>query len=115
MRHKILFRSTCLLCSYVYSRFFVNLFNFPDDPLSWQQINCLPLSCRVHGRCPPQSKSECEVIMMVGLPGAGKTYFAEQQRTEHREKQYNILGTNLILDKMKVSPNQVNVDLSTCV
>ncbi|CAH8677404.1 unnamed protein product [Schistosoma haematobium] len=73
-----------------------------DDPLSWQQINCLPLSCRVHGRCPPQSKSECEVIMMVGLPGAGKTYFAEQQRTEHREKQYNILGTNLILDKMKV-------------
>ncbi|CAI2735211.1 unnamed protein product [Schistosoma spindalis] len=77
--------------------------NIPsDDPLSWQQINCLPLSCRVHGRCPPQSKSECEVIMMVGLPGAGKTYFAEQQKTEHREKQYNILGTNLILDKMKV-------------
>ncbi|KAH8867594.1 Heterogeneous nuclear ribonucleoprotein U-like protein 1 [Schistosoma japonicum] len=77
--------------------------NIPsDDPLSWQQINSLPLSCRVRGRCPPQSKAECEVIMMVGLPGAGKTYFAERLKAEHREKQYNLLGTNLILDKMKV-------------
>ncbi|CAH8633916.1 unnamed protein product [Heterobilharzia americana] len=77
--------------------------NIPgDDPLSWQLINNLPLSCRIHGRCPPQSKSECDVIMMVGLPGAGKTYFAERYIAEHREKQYNVLGTNLILDKMKV-------------
>nr|CAH8872812.1 unnamed protein product [Trichobilharzia regenti] len=73
-----------------------------DDPLSWQLMNNLPISCRVHGRCPPQSKSECEVIMMIGLPGAGKTYFTERYTAEHREKQFNVLGTNLILDKMKV-------------
>ncbi|CAH8658212.1 unnamed protein product [Heterobilharzia americana] len=45
---------------------------------------------------------------MVGLPGAGKTYFAERYIAEHREKQYNVLGTNLILDKMKVMALLVN-------
>ncbi|CAL8097417.1 unnamed protein product [Calicophoron daubneyi] len=73
-----------------------------DDPMSWQLMNSVSISSRVHGRMPPASKAECEVIMMIGLPGAGKTYYAERFRADHREKQYNVLGTNLILDKMKV-------------
>lgn len=70
--------------------------------MSWSLLNELDLESRVHGRLPPASKAECEMIMMVGLPGAGKTYFADRLKADNRELQYNVLGTNLILDKMKV-------------
>lgn len=41
--------------------------------------------------------------MMVGLPGAGKTYWAEKHAGANKEKRYFVLGTNNIIDKMKVS------------
>ena len=44
-----------------------------------------------------------QVIMMCGLPGAGKTVWAEKHSQENKEKRYNILGTNNIIDKMKVT------------
>jgi signal recognition particle GTPase len=43
-----------------------------------------------------------QVIMMVGLPGAGKTVWAEKHSIANLEKKYNVLGTNNIIDKMKV-------------
>lgn len=48
------------------------------------------------------SPSQCEVIMMVGLPASGKTTWAEKWMKEHPEKRYVLLGTNLALDQMKV-------------
>lgn len=45
---------------------------------------------------------DCEIIMMVGLPASGKTTWAEKWVREHPEKRYVLLGTNLILDQMKV-------------
>lgn len=45
---------------------------------------------------------ECEVIMMVGLPASGKTTWAEKWAKQHPEKRYALLGTNLILERMKV-------------
>ncbi|XP_009758277.1 uncharacterized protein [Nicotiana sylvestris] len=45
---------------------------------------------------------DCEVIMMVGLPASGKSTWAEKWVTEHPEKRYVLLGTNLALDLMKV-------------
>ncbi|KAK7327970.1 hypothetical protein VNO77_22064 [Canavalia gladiata] len=45
---------------------------------------------------------DCEVIMMVGLPASGKTTWAEKWVKDHPEKRYVLLGTNLILDQMKV-------------
>ncbi|KAL3624943.1 hypothetical protein CASFOL_031611 [Castilleja foliolosa] len=45
---------------------------------------------------------DCEVIMMVGLPASGKTTWAEKWVKEHREKRYVLLGTNLVLEQMKV-------------
>lgn len=48
------------------------------------------------------SKKECEVIMMVGLPAAGKTTWAENWTKDHPDKRYMILGTNLALEQMKV-------------
>ncbi|CAA0837168.1 Unknown protein [Striga hermonthica] len=45
---------------------------------------------------------DCEVIMMVGLPASGKTTWAEKWVKEHPEKRYVLLGTNLVLEQMKV-------------
>ncbi|KAJ0735061.1 putative heterogeneous nuclear ribonucleoprotein U, SPRY [Helianthus annuus] len=44
----------------------------------------------------------CELIMMVGLPASGKTTWAERWVNDHPEKRYILLGTNLVLDQMKV-------------
>ncbi|KAK9267331.1 hypothetical protein L1049_009755 [Liquidambar formosana] len=48
------------------------------------------------------SHSDCEVMMMVGLPASGKTTWVEKWVKEHPEKRYVLLGTNLALDQMKV-------------
>lgn len=48
-------------------------------------------------------ESKCEVIMMVGLPASGKSTWAEKWVNEHPEKRYILLGTNLILEQMKVT------------
>lgn len=49
-----------------------------------------------------QNVSECEAIMMVGLPASGKSTWAENWVKNHPEKRYILLGTNLVLDQMKV-------------
>lgn len=41
--------------------------------------------------------------MMVGLPACGKTTWAIKHAESNPDKKYNILGTNAIMDKMKVS------------
>ncbi|KAH9623113.1 hypothetical protein KSS87_013692 [Heliosperma pusillum] len=48
------------------------------------------------------SETDCEVIMMIGLPASGKSTWAEKWVREHSEKRYVLLGTNLALDQMKV-------------
>jgi len=42
------------------------------------------------------------MVMMCGLPGCGKTTWIGKYAAEHPEKVYNVLGTNSIIDKMKV-------------
>ena len=54
------------------------------------------------GSTGPASRNDCDIIMMVGLPGAGKTVWAMKYANDHPEKKYCVLGTNTIMDKMKV-------------
>ncbi|CAG0879938.1 unnamed protein product [Cyprideis torosa] len=62
----------------------------------------IPLENRIRGVVRPTERKDCEAIMMCGLPGAGKTTWISQYVPAHPEKRYNVLGTNALLDKMKV-------------
>ncbi|NXX41535.1 HNRL1 protein, partial [Tricholaema leucomelas] len=71
-------------------------------PPGFSLIQHLPLAQRVRGTRGPKSKAECEILMMVGLPAAGKTTWAVKHAAANPSKKYNILGTNAIMDKMRV-------------
>ncbi|XP_050048509.1 heterogeneous nuclear ribonucleoprotein U-like protein 1 isoform X2 [Dermacentor andersoni] len=75
---------------------------FKPPDTSYTFIGCVPLDERIRGTVGPQKKSECEMIMMCGLPGCGKTTWANEYTGKFPERKYNILGTNNIIDKMKV-------------
>uniref|UniRef100_F6XTD6 B30.2/SPRY domain-containing protein n=1 Tax=Ciona intestinalis TaxID=7719 RepID=F6XTD6_CIOIN len=61
-----------------------------------------PRDWLVGGVRAPVSQSDCEVIMMVGLPGVGKSTWALNYQKIHPSKKYFILGTDSIIDKMRV-------------
>eukprot|EP00061_Rhincodon_typus_P018604 g47832.t1 len=72
-------------------------------PEGFTFIQQVPLEERVRGPRGPKTKGECEasVLMMVGLPGTGKSVWVSKHAAEYPGK-YNILGTNNIMDIMKV-------------
>ena len=42
------------------------------------------------------------MIMIVGLPGAGKTTWGINMQKNHPEKRYNIIGTDTLIEKIRV-------------
>jgi len=50
----------------------------------------------------PESLKEAEFIMLAGLPGCGKTYWAQKHMEANPLKNYYLLGTNSVIDQMKV-------------
>jgi len=60
-----------------------------------------------HVRLGPQapfSATQCEVVMMVGLPGSGKTVWAQQAVQSQPQKRYRILGVEQVLHAMRLMP-----------
>ena len=58
---------------------------------------------RVRGNARNTSRDQCELIMMIGLPGSGKTTWVEKHVSENPDKQYNVVGVNTMISKMTVS------------
>lgn len=73
----------------------------PQEGYEW--ASKVPLESRVRGAVAPSARVECQMIMMCGLPGAGKTTWANKFSAENPDKKFNILGTNAFLEKMKVN------------
>ncbi|XP_071106702.1 hornerin-like [Haliotis cracherodii] len=84
-------------------RFQVNLGQidpwFPP-PAMYQYIG--QTTDKVRGMKEPEKISDCEMIMIVGLPGAGKTTWGLNMYKNHPEKRYNIIGTDTLIEKMRV-------------
>ncbi|XP_028320050.1 heterogeneous nuclear ribonucleoprotein U-like protein 1 isoform X2 [Gouania willdenowi] len=74
---------------------------FPP-PEGYLYVHELQMEDKIRGTKGPANKSDCEILMMVGLPACGKTTWAIKHAETNPEKKYNILGTNAIMDKMKV-------------
>ncbi|XP_034944568.1 heterogeneous nuclear ribonucleoprotein U-like protein 2 isoform X2 [Chelonus insularis] len=83
--------------------------NFGDEE-AWNQkildgyspVGQVDIKDRTPGPRRPDKREECEMLMMCGLPASGKTVWANKYASENPEKMYNILGTNALIDKMKV-------------
>lgn len=58
---------------------------------------------RVRGTQAPGTRADCQMIMMCGLPGSGKTTWANKFTTENPDHKFNIIGTNAFLERMKVN------------
>ena len=77
----------------------------PSHPLTsnFRMMQSLTAEELVSPKPGPRKAEEAEMIMMVGLPACGKSVWCENYAKEQKEKKYYILGTNLIIDRMKVT------------
>lgn len=71
-------------------------------PPGFVYIDHVPLDDRVRGLTGPSKKVDCEMNMIVGLPGVGKTTYGQKKQKDNTEKRYNIIGTDTLIDKMRV-------------
>ncbi|XP_003229479.3 heterogeneous nuclear ribonucleoprotein U-like protein 2 isoform X3 [Anolis carolinensis] len=73
-------------------------FPIPED---YTFIHAVPVEDRVRTPLPPKTTGECEVLIMVGLPGCGKTHWARKHIQENPDKRFLILGTETVIHQMK--------------
>uniref|UniRef100_A0A8C6UEJ4 Si:ch211-107m4.1 n=1 Tax=Neogobius melanostomus TaxID=47308 RepID=A0A8C6UEJ4_9GOBI len=71
-------------------------------PQGFTSLIALP-DARICTVSAPRSKSQCEMIIMVGFPGSGKTHWAKNHINQHPEKHYRLLNTDELLACMTVS------------
>lgn len=70
------------------------------EPLPGGYIEAAKSDHKVRGKPRIQKREDCELIMMVGLPASGKTTWVNKFIKENPYKNYNIIGTTAILNKM---------------
>ncbi|CAG9824491.1 unnamed protein product [Phaedon cochleariae] len=58
---------------------------------------------RISGPVRPENRSECEVLLMCGLPASGKTHWVKEHVASNENKDYTILGKVSMLERMTIS------------
>ncbi|KAK2904268.1 heterogeneous nuclear ribonucleoprotein U-like protein 2 [Channa argus] len=88
-----------ILCKSCSVRFFLDPTAPPwyPCPPGFAQLAALPISQRVCATLTPSSRSQCEVLLIVGLPGSGKSHWSRAHIKCHPEKQFKLLGTEELL------------------
>lgn len=69
----------------------------------YELIALIPEEKYIAGPQRPESRKECEVILMVGLPGSGKTTWVLNHINENPDKRYYVIGPDSLISKMTVS------------
>lgn len=75
------------------------VFLLPD----YQLIGLIDENKLISGPQRCESRKDCEVYLLVGLPGSGKTYWTSNFIKENPEKKYDIIGPDSLIAKMTVS------------
>ena len=48
------------------------------------------------------------MVMLIGLPGCGKTTWVNKFIEEQSDKKYDVIGTHTLIEKMKASHSLVS-------
>jgi predicted kinase len=72
-------------------------------PAGFTYINDFALGDRVRAMKPPPLKQNCTVLMMCGMPGAGKTRWVHEYISEHPDEQWTVISTDAALEHMKLN------------
>ncbi|KAK9850961.1 hypothetical protein WJX84_005651 [Apatococcus fuscideae] len=80
-------------------RYYFRVKNF-NGHSPWQSSMLSPAN-KVEAACALQPYGACEVIMLVGLPGAGKSIWAKGHVDRNPDKRYLVLGTNAVMEAMR--------------
>uniref|UniRef100_A0A8C6L6A0 SPRY domain-containing protein n=1 Tax=Nothobranchius furzeri TaxID=105023 RepID=A0A8C6L6A0_NOTFU len=83
-------------------------------PMGFTPLAALPAAQRVCSTSTPTTRAQCEVVMMVGLPGSGKTFWAQNHMKQNPEKNFFFLGHNLIIICVTL-PDRVLQQASQCL
>ncbi|XP_061643608.1 heterogeneous nuclear ribonucleoprotein U-like protein 2 isoform X1 [Phyllopteryx taeniolatus] len=91
-----------VLCKSCAVRFLLDPTTPPWYPLppGFTPLPALPARLRLRNTSEPSSRAQSEMLLMVGLPGSGKSHWARAHIQQHSEKNYKLLGTEELLSCM---------------
>lgn len=76
---------------------------FPNPPELSDYCYLEAIDDKVIGPQRPENRNDCEVIMMCGLPGSGKTHWVKEYVKDNIDKKYTVIGNTHLLEKMTVN------------